>query len=194
MAQGSSNKKAASNLVSASCAAVLAVYVTGYVRTQNAANRLAAQIAERRVAVRDPFRTASPITELRPAAPNAPVDTNVDTPVETQVETRVGAPSPAPAISSAPARVATGKRSKIALSAPIPTAANAPGVAAGLRPPKYRRRRHRSQSSPYQRSIRPLSQQRRPRNLKRRWLPLRRPRPSGRTERTPDGAIHATAI
>ena len=50
MAQGGSNKKVANSLVSASCAAVLAVYVAGYARTESAANRFAGQVAERRVA------------------------------------------------------------------------------------------------------------------------------------------------
>jgi uncharacterized protein with FMN-binding domain len=36
------------NLVTASCAAVLAVYAAGYARTQSAANRIAAQVAARR--------------------------------------------------------------------------------------------------------------------------------------------------
>jgi uncharacterized protein with FMN-binding domain len=48
MAQRNSNTKVANRLVSASCAAVLAVYVAGYSRTQSAANRIAAQTAERR--------------------------------------------------------------------------------------------------------------------------------------------------
>ncbi len=101
---------------------MLAVYVTGYIRTQSAANRFAAQIAERRVAVRDPLPTASPITELRPPAPNAPVDTPI------------AAPSPAAAILSNPARDANGKRSKIAPAEPILTAANAPAGAAEAAP------------------------------------------------------------
>lgn len=70
MAQGGSNKKAG-NLVSASCAAVLAVYAAGYVRTQSAANRFAAQVAERRVAAVGWPQPASPRVELRPAAPDA---------------------------------------------------------------------------------------------------------------------------
>ena len=57
MAQGGSNK-VANGLVSASCAAVLAVYVAGYVRTQSAADQFTKQVAERR-----------PITQSLP--PNA---------------------------------------------------------------------------------------------------------------------------
>jgi uncharacterized protein with FMN-binding domain len=56
MAQGGSNNKVANKLVAASCAAVLAVYTAGYARTQSAANRLAAQVAERRAAVPAPER------------------------------------------------------------------------------------------------------------------------------------------
>ena len=117
MAQSGSNKTA-NSLVSASCAAVLAVYVTGYVRTQSAANRFAAQIAERRVAIRDPLRTVSPIAELRPAAPDA----------------IVAAPAPAAAISSNPTRDAAGQRSKIASAEPIPATANPPGGAVEASP------------------------------------------------------------
>ena len=51
MAQGGSNSKVGSKLVAGSFAAVLAVYTAGYARTQSAANRLAAQVAERRAAV-----------------------------------------------------------------------------------------------------------------------------------------------
>jgi uncharacterized protein with FMN-binding domain len=65
MAQGGSNKKIANRLVVASCAAVLAVYVAGYARTQSAANRLAAQVAERRAAVPAPERVTFYVPELR---------------------------------------------------------------------------------------------------------------------------------
>jgi uncharacterized protein with FMN-binding domain len=64
-----SSKKIANSLVSASCAAVLAVYIAGYTRTQSAADRFAAQIAERRPIVADPPRAASPIAESLPPAP-----------------------------------------------------------------------------------------------------------------------------
>jgi uncharacterized protein with FMN-binding domain len=72
MAQSGSNKKAANNLVSGSCAAVLAVYVAGYARTQSAANRFSAQVAERRAAAPDQPRNASPIPEIATAALEAP--------------------------------------------------------------------------------------------------------------------------
>jgi uncharacterized protein with FMN-binding domain len=61
MSQGGSKNKIANGLVSASCAAVLAVYAAGYARTQSAANRLAAQVSERRAAVPDSVRTTFPM-------------------------------------------------------------------------------------------------------------------------------------
>jgi uncharacterized protein with FMN-binding domain len=61
------------NLVSASCAAVLAVYAAGYARTQSAANRIAAQVAARRSIYPPPGHAAtSRVKEVRlPAAPAA---------------------------------------------------------------------------------------------------------------------------
>jgi len=69
MAQGSSNKKVANRLVAGSCAAVLAVYTAGYTRTQAAADRLAAQVAERRAAVPAPERVTIQVPGLRSPAP-----------------------------------------------------------------------------------------------------------------------------
>src|ERR1700722_14759360 len=73
MPQTGPNKKTANNLVSASCAAVLAVYVAGYTRTQSAAERFSSQVAERRVAPREQLRSAPPIAEFQPPKPAAPV-------------------------------------------------------------------------------------------------------------------------
>lgn len=53
MAQRGS-KRIANSLVTASCAGVLAVYIAGYTRTQHAAEKFTAQIAERRPVVHDP--------------------------------------------------------------------------------------------------------------------------------------------
>lgn len=61
MSQSGSKNKVANGLVSASCAAVLAVYAAGYIRTQSAANRLAAQVSERRAAVPASARTTIPM-------------------------------------------------------------------------------------------------------------------------------------
>jgi uncharacterized protein with FMN-binding domain len=70
--QSGSNKKIANNLVAASCAAVLAVYIAGYARTQSAADRFAAQIAERRPVLPDAFRPIPQIEEIHPSAPDVP--------------------------------------------------------------------------------------------------------------------------
>ena len=67
MAQG--GNKVANKLVVASCAGVLAVYTAGYDRTQSAANRLAAQVAERRAAVPAPQRVTIQVPGLRSPAP-----------------------------------------------------------------------------------------------------------------------------
>jgi len=54
MAQSGSSKKIANSLVTASFAGVLAVYIAGYTRTQHAAEKFTAQVAERRPIVHDP--------------------------------------------------------------------------------------------------------------------------------------------
>jgi uncharacterized protein with FMN-binding domain len=72
MSQGASKNKIANGLVSASCAAVLAVYAAGYTRTQSAANRLATQVAVRRAAVPESARTTVPMPGLQPALPDQP--------------------------------------------------------------------------------------------------------------------------
>ena len=57
--QGGSGGKISGSLVTASGAAVLAVYLAGYIRTQSAAERFARQVAERRVAAVSSRRVAS---------------------------------------------------------------------------------------------------------------------------------------
>jgi hypothetical protein len=109
-----SSKKIANSLVSASCAAVLAVYIAGYTRTESAADRFAAQVAERRPIVPDPPRAASPIAESLPPAPQpiaapkhlepkpiAPAETPAEPPDVSPVD-----PPPPPAIAS-PATIQT---------------------------------------------------------------------------------------
>jgi uncharacterized protein with FMN-binding domain len=118
MAQSGSNKKVANSLVAMSSAAVLAVYAAGYARTRFAADRIEAQAAERRPAIRGPPRPASPNVEFRPAAPNAPA----------------GAPSPATSAPSNPARDTAGKPGLIASLAPVATTADVPGGAAAPPP------------------------------------------------------------
>jgi len=121
MAQGSSNKKVTNRLVAGSCAAVLAVYTAGYTRTQAAANRLAAQVAERRAAVPAPervtfqvpgLRSSVSITvpdRLRPQAPPAPDRPRyaIDAPRQEAERTEVAAvvvpdSSPEPALVAPP--------------------------------------------------------------------------------------------
>lgn len=119
-AQGGSHKKVANGLVVMSSAAVLAVYAAGYVRTRSAADQFDAQTAERRPAVHETPRVASPDAEHRPSAPMAS-----------------SGESPAPA-STLPARVATpashaaqdaaAQPDLIASAEPAPVA-NIPGIA-----------------------------------------------------------------
>jgi uncharacterized protein with FMN-binding domain len=119
MAQSGSNKKAANNLVSASCAAVLAVYVAGYARTQSAANRFSARVAERRAAIHSQSQNSSPITEAAPKPSDAA--THIDSQASTET------------VSTDPGRDALFKANPIASAEPIPTTANAPGGAVELR-------------------------------------------------------------
>ena len=102
MAHGSS-KKIANSLVSASCAGVLAVYIAGYTRTQHAADRFAAQVAERRPVVHDPsmppipapFNSPAPVAP-RVIAPAKPLPKAVETEaVETEAPA-AAAPDPIP--------------------------------------------------------------------------------------------------
>ena len=80
MAQSGSNKKVANSLVTASCAAVIAVYVAGYERTEAAAEKFASQVAERRVAPRieptvtkgEPGRAAFRVPRGMPLPPPLP--------------------------------------------------------------------------------------------------------------------------
>jgi uncharacterized protein with FMN-binding domain len=108
MAQGSPNKKAANGLVSASCAAVLAVYVAGYVRTESASHQFETQVAERRLAptIAMPTRTPSRMVEIHPAAPKDPT-----APVRH------------------PKREAAGKAAPIPTAEPAPQAAHVPEAA-----------------------------------------------------------------
>ncbi len=157
MAQGSSGGKIGSKLVAGSFAAVLAVYTAGYARTQSAANRLAAQVAERRAAVparervvfQGPTRPSAPIPErLQPPAaertrdvvPSAKVETaRVQKPAETKVDIPAGVaepvrtaspeppPLPAPSVTAAP--VVASAPAPATLAVPVPTPASAPAPA-----------------------------------------------------------------
>ena len=113
MAQSGSSKKIANSLVTASCAGVLAVYIAGYTRTQHAAEKFTAQIAERRPVVHDPSmppipepfhqpehdrpRAAAPAKKVPAAvAPNAVEVLPADPPAPTPVA--VAPPEPAPVV------------------------------------------------------------------------------------------------
>src|SRR5277367_511634 len=72
MTQGGSNKKVANSLVSASCAAVLAVYVAGYTRTQAAADRFANQAVERRRVTPNLPHVATLKNDSQTAVPSLP--------------------------------------------------------------------------------------------------------------------------
>src|SRR5271154_3086509 len=80
MTQGGSNKKVANSLVSASCAAVLAVYVAGYTRTQAAADRFATQGVERRRGTPNLARTATLKDDSQTAVSSMPAGVRSPTP------------------------------------------------------------------------------------------------------------------
>ena len=114
MAQSGSSKKIANSLVTASCAGVLAVYIAGYTRTQHAAEKFTAQIAERRPVVHDPSmppipepfpqpeherpRAVAPAKKVpAPVVPKAVEVLPADPPAPTPEAVALPTPSPAPA-------------------------------------------------------------------------------------------------
>jgi len=121
MAQSGSNsksgKKSANNLVTASCAAVFAVYVAGYVRTQSAADRFSAQVSQRRAAPPEQAQTVSPITETTQPAPIA--DVAASSPASKGAQPDRFSPAAAEPI-SAPAPVAAVDPSPAEAPAPPP--------------------------------------------------------------------------
>ena len=155
MAQGGSNNKVGSKLVTASFAAVLAVYTAGYDRTQSAANRLASQVAERRSAVPAPervvfqgparpstapiparflppaaerTRSVVPSADAEPAQVPGRAETKVDVPASVAEPAHGETPEPLPPIAQvAPAAPAVAVAPTPALPpAPAPIAAPAP--------------------------------------------------------------------
>ena len=76
MSPSGSNKKVANGLVAVSCAAVMAVYTAGYVRTRSAANQFEVQAAERRPAVQVAQERTTAGVELQPANPPSVVSTS----------------------------------------------------------------------------------------------------------------------
>lgn len=153
MTQGGSNKgstkKVANRLVAASCAAVLSVYTAGYARTQSAANRLAAQIAQRRAAVPPSERVIIQVPELgtpaplparlRPPAAPLPDRSRVEverpakaTPAAQHVTKTVAAPAPVPE----PSPIATPEPLQLAAQVPAPAIAPAPELPPASAPAK----------------------------------------------------------
>jgi len=132
MAQSGPSKKIANSLVTASCAGVLAVYIAGYTRTQHAADRFAAQVAERRPVVHDPsmppipepFHSREPVRprEIEHAKPLpvavAPQAAEVVPDDQPAVTVAVPTPSPEPSPLPEPAPVAA--EPKVEPPAPIP--------------------------------------------------------------------------
>src|SRR5207253_10223733 len=87
-------------LVALSSAAVLAVYVAGYVRTRAAADRFAAEAAPRRAPAATP-----PLVQAPPPLPPVRQGEPVIAPPTRQLETRARAvPERTPAVTSAPER------------------------------------------------------------------------------------------
>jgi uncharacterized protein with FMN-binding domain len=123
MAQAGSGNKVANSLVSASCAAVLAVYIAGYTRTQHAANRFAAQIAERRPIVPE----ASPSSPPLALGERVPEKQEQEREPEHDAAKHKVAPAPTPPVKADlpdPAPLSTPKEALpplVATAAPIPT-------------------------------------------------------------------------
>jgi uncharacterized protein with FMN-binding domain len=133
-----SNGRVTNGVVSASCAAVLAVYIAGYTRTQSAASRFTAQIAERRVAPRSyptaplttMFHTVAPSTA--PAVPPRPARDVMPGTV------RVSHPDLEPALPTAKvsdSAVSVSPADTPAQPAPVTVALEAPPVIAQLSDP-----------------------------------------------------------
>ncbi|HEV8408807.1 MAG TPA: hypothetical protein VGQ34_12830 [Sphingomicrobium sp.] len=123
------NKKVANGLVAASCAAVLAVYSAGYIRTRGAAERFEVQAAERRTAVPDAPQTATPVAEFSSAAPDA----SEPRPAVVSAPTRDSAETPNLIASAEPALPASGASPEVTPSSP--TIAIAEIAPATLTPP-----------------------------------------------------------
>jgi uncharacterized protein with FMN-binding domain len=135
MKPSGSNKKVANGLVALSCAAVLAVYTAGYVRTRSAAEGFEAQSAERRAAVPD-TRAESSGAEVQPAEPGASVDPAASKPARdaapTPLAIALAEPEPAHAAATVvtAANVSENKSEPAPASAAIDTAAPLPPAAA----------------------------------------------------------------
>lgn len=129
-----SGGRVTNNVVSASCAAVLAVYIAGYTRTQSAASRFTAQIAERRVAPHS--LPAAPLTtELHAAAQPAPAaivpePARVAAPLTVTIAHPQPEPEPQPAKSTGIAESPFAAEPPAQAPPPVTAAAEAPPVIA----------------------------------------------------------------
>jgi uncharacterized protein with FMN-binding domain len=112
MAQSGPSKKIANSLVTASCAGVLAVYIAGYTRTQHAADRFAAQVAERRPLMHDTSMPPTPLPFLAPEPTAARV-------------TAMPKPLP-PAVPAKPAEMPPVETPVVAMPEPVKLAEPAP--------------------------------------------------------------------
>jgi len=129
MSQNGTKNKVANGLVSASCAAVLAVYAAGYARTQSAANRLAAQVSERRAAVPDSARTTIPMAMPGATPGDGPTRTAAVKPRAAEsaksIATAANAPAAAPERFSAEVPTPSGSALVSAPAASSPVNSNA---------------------------------------------------------------------
>lgn len=92
MAEVSSGRTIHGGLISASGAAVLAVYMAGYIRTQSAAERFVTEVAHRRVAAYAPRRIKS-VTEGLQWDKTAAASPEAPPPVTSDGETPTAAPA-----------------------------------------------------------------------------------------------------
>jgi uncharacterized protein with FMN-binding domain len=129
-------KKISNGLLTLSSAAILAVYAAGYERTGPAADRFAAQLAQRRAPLpvverlaAAPLPTSPPTPEVKPRTEPKPETTptkaNAAAAAPEQAQLPVVAETPAPAPEPAPVEAATAPP----VAAPVVDHAQAPAVA-----------------------------------------------------------------
>lgn len=141
MTPSGSNKKVANGLVAVSCAAVMAVYTAGYVRTRSAANQFDVQAAERRPAVQVDQETLPATAELRPADPSSVMKTSPEPARAVPAESSAVAPAePAPVTAPIEPAVPSAEPSPVVPPAPVAPVPVAPvkeqsAVAAPAAPP-----------------------------------------------------------
>ena len=132
MSQGSSGKKVSNSIVALSSAAILAVYSAGYSKTRPAAQKLAAQVMERRLPVAAPI--ASPIAPPQPDSTPAEA-TPVKREAPVQARAAVAAPvAPPKAEAPDPPPAPVAEAPPVAAPEPAPTVVE-PKVGAAPPPP-----------------------------------------------------------